>query len=758
MGTVGKTVTGLFKLNHPIKGGIPSVRHSMFGNVMGVDTFGNHLYYESFHFQPSLTGLASYSAFTSNFPSFYSSLDNSIPTFTPLSAPSSLSTVCLTNYGAYSIRPFLGIQNGFTVEWSTSLMTGSLSFCSYGPSYRFNNVSNSTSYPSLNRGYFDNEIVDGGSVMLQQLSINPTLSSSLPTVNGYYYAPRYSGVYAYPVGLGTSGRQIIMRSDRLPTSTLTLDTAGNSYALQQNSNFSAYQISDDGTVANTAGIVSNSPSAAEGGDDDPLSSSSLDNSVLNTFSCGSMIPLGCYNDIPLGEFHYYPKPHPCYENGTSNNEIIMENGCYIFITKIFSSLVKDIKLMAEWSSRIQITFGACRNVWSHIFTNNWINGTLYAFAIKNDRFFTSPVVSPTNPIPNRPYSLYCRDTVVLHPTNNFYYRSSPWDGTKFIGANPPTGVFGSYGGNDKNLKTPTTIMDLGPRSQYLQEIVMSDDYDGYVVNKMGVTTFTDVSEILNLFIISRLANTGFLALLLGAGGGNILSYFDKRSKRFVDADYAQMLSISSELGVSDFEPANYPPITGAQDPIYFNGNGTSDGIIGIFFSSDTQIRDFITPKRTIIDDTAMVTDTCAFNYFNVFTQSVPFYQWEVKEGDTDSIFGSQSNDWYTNPLSNGEFFTYKYQNLDRIDQNSRYFRTNGSTEIKDYKGYIYSVSGTTGSGTFGYNASPLSQDPNTISFSNPTSRIITVGAPFHFYFGLKKGKTAFDRFAIKWIGFETITD
>ena len=748
-------VTGLYKLNHPIKGGIQSVRHEMNSNVMNTDTFGNHLYYDSFHFQPSLTGPASYSAFTSNLPSYYSSLDNSNLGFTPSGAPP-LSTVCqiIGPYNASSIKPFasgppISGQNGFTLKWTTYSFTLGCSESS-PTNYSYTPVTNV--YSTDTQGYFINEIVDGGSVMLQQLSV-PIGAPATPTVTGYYYAPRYSGVYAYPVGLGTSGRQIIMRSDRLPTSTLTLDNAGNSYALQQNSNFSAYQISDDGTVANTAGIVSNSPSAAAGGDD-PLSSSSLDNSVLNTFSCGSMIPLGCYNDDTPGEFHYYPAgTNDCYTNETSNKEIIMENGCYIFITKIFSSLVKDIKLMAEWSSRIQITFGACRNVWSHIFTNNWINGTLYAFAIKNDRFFTSPVVSPTNPIPNRPYSLYCRDTVVLHPTNNFYYRSSPWDGTKFIGSNPPTGVFGSYGGNEKNLKFPTTIMDLGPRSQYLQEIVMSDDYDGYVVNKMGATTFTDVSEILNLFIISRLANTGFLSLLLGAGGGNILSYFDKRSKQFVDADYAQMLSISSELGVSDFDPSNYPPVTGAQDPIYFNGNGTKDGIIGIFFSSDTQVRDFITPKRTIINDLAMVTDTCAFNYFNVFTQAVPFYQWEVKEGLPDSIFGSQSNDWYTNPLLNNEFFTHKYQNLDRINTNSRYFRTNGSTYIKDLKGYIYSIDSLGN-----YNPNPASQDPNTAPFSNPTSRIITVGAPFHFYFGLKKGKTAFDRFAIKWIGFETITD
>ena len=745
MGTAGKTVTGQYKLNHPIQGGVKSVRHTMISDVTLIDAAtSEYLYYDSFHFQPALSGPASFSSFTSNFPSYYSSLDNSIPTFTPLSAPQ-LSVACQDGLdNAYSIKLFGSPYNGFTIEWDG--ISGSGSYCSSSPTsqYFISSVNSYTPPPPDNRGYFENEIVDGGSVMLQEVYI-PVNSITPPTIIGYYYAPRYSGTYFYS-NLGSSGRQIIMRSDRLPTSTLTLDNAGNSYALQQNANFSAYQIGDDGTVTNTEGIQSNTPSVAEAGPD-PVDSSTMTGSVLDTFNCNTMIPLGCYNDVVPNEFNYYPSPNPCYENGTSNNELIMENGCYITITKIFSSLGKDIKIVAEWSSRIQITFGACRDVWSHIFTNNWINGTLYAFNIKNDRFFTSPTSTP----PNAPYSVYCRDTVILHPTNNFYYRSSPWDGTKFIGADAPD--YSAYKGNVKNLKFPTTIMDLGPRSQFLQEIVMSDDYDGYVVKKMGSTTFTDVSEILNLLIISRLASTSFLEQLLGAGGGNILSYFNQRTKLFVDADYAQMISISSELGVADFESANYPSIIGAQDPIFFNGGGVADGIIGIFFSSDTQVRDFISPKRTIINDSAMVTDTCAFNYFNVFTQSVPFYQWEIKEGSFPySIFGSQSNDWYTNTL-NTEFFTHKYQTLDRIEQNSRYFRTNGSTLIKDYKGYIYSVDSLGN-----YNPNFTSQDPNTAPFSNPISRIITVGAPYHFYFGLKKGKTSFDRFAIKWIGFEIITD
>jgi hypothetical protein len=90
--------------------------------------------------------------------------------------------------------------------------------------------------------------------------------------------------------------------------------------------------------------------------------------------------------------------------------------------------------------------------------------------------------------------------------------------------------------------------------------------------------------------------------------------------------------------------------------------------------------------------------------------------------------------------------------MDRLLQSSRYFRTNGNTQTQYFKGYIYSVT-PTGE----YNPAVSSQDPNTAPYSI-NERIVTVGAPQHFYFGLKKGKTAFDRFSKQWINFEVITD
>ena len=752
-GVPGLTVTGEYKLNQPIRGGVKSVRHTMTSDVTSSDINGYNLYYDSFHFVPeSNPANAGFSSFTSDLPSYYSSLDSSNLSFTPTGGYA-LSTVCNSGpygYGAATVAPYGSIisdGNGFLVQWDVITPLVLPPNCT-----EIRTVTQNT-YPTENKGYFANEIVEGGSVMLQKIKVQ--FANSNLYADGYSFAPRYSVVpYTYN-NLGPNGNAIVMRSDRLPTSTNTKDDANNSFALQMNNNFALYLIPDEGTLfVDDAG---NQPSTAIGASQDSAEENN-GNPVLDSFSCGQMIPLGCYTSVSPScgppstptEIGILPTGDDCYTNGTDNNALIMVNGCYVTVTNIFLSLGKDFEILTEWSSRLLITFGACRNVWSQMFTNSWINGTLYAFAFKNDRFFTGPTDTP----PNSPYSLYCRDTLFLHPTSlNFYYRSSPWDGVNFIGSDPPSGVFGTYGGNDKNLKYPTTMLDMGPRTNYLQELVMSDDFDGYVVNKMGPTTFTDISDILNLFIISRLANTSFLALLFGADGANILSYFDSRDKFMVDADYAQAVSVSSELGVSEFNSDNYPAITCAQDPIYFNGANAADGVFGIFFSSDTQVRDFITPKRTIIVEDAMVTDTCAFGNFKVFSQVVPFYQWDIKKNtDQDSIFGSQTNEWYTTPLGSS-FHSNRYQSMDRLLSSSRYMRTNTSSYIRDFKGYIYSYNSTTNQ----YEAAWNSIQPNPAPYS-ANDRIYTVGAPFHFYFGLKKGKTAFDRFATKWIKTEIITD
>jgi hypothetical protein len=77
---------------------------------------------------------------------------------------------------------------------------------------------------------------------------------------------------------------------------------------------------------------------------------------------------------------------------------------------------------------------------------------------------------------------------------------------------------------------------------------------------------------------------------------------------------------------------------------------------------------------------------------------------------------------------------------------SRYFRTTNQNQTNYYKGYIYSVD----------SVGVLSDDLNTWSQNTTDSRSVTVGVPFHFYFGLKQGKSAFDKFGRIWLDFENI--
>jgi hypothetical protein len=262
-----------------------------------------------------------------------------------------------------------------------------------------------------------------------------------------------------------------------------------------------------------------------------------------------------------------------------------------------------------------------------------------------------------------------------------------------------------------------------------------------------------VDDILNLFIVSRFVDSTFLKTLLGSL--NILAYFSNSrptnnvggTKLQIDADYAQLISINSELGVTPFLASNYPdnPDPTKQNPIFFD----CDNVLGIFFSSDTQVRDYITPKRTIINGAVQVNSTCSFNNFPVYSQEVPFSQWYLNANvGSDSIFGRQFNNWDFDV--DGGVFSNNYQSLDRLLPSSRYFRTTGSIQTQFQKGYIYAVNDNIGNIT----ADPTYWDNPPV----PDDMKITVGAPFHFYFGLRRGASSFDRFKTKWINASNVTN
>jgi hypothetical protein len=82
-------------------------------------------------------------------------------------------------------------------------------------------------------------------------------------------------------------------------------------------------------------------------------------------------------------------------------------------------------------------------------------------------------------------------------------------------------------------------------------------------------------------------------------------------------------------------------------------------------------------------------------------------------------------------------------------------RTTNVSNTSYFKGYIYAVKNVVSGGVSHIELSAASADwdKNTIS-----SQLVTTGAPFHFYFGLKRGASAFDRFRVKWINTNNVVN
>jgi len=243
----------------------------------------------------------------------------------------------------------------------------------------------------------------------------------------------------------------VMRTDRLPSSTdLQTDTNGNGYLLHQNGGFAMFIINIDCTFEQEGGGQLVSPESI------PLTTD-LDFDILG--GVGSPIAnvaaslTNCSEAVDLNSYYNVTDPvtgneNPAIQpggNGYSSEPatgadwlwFVRGTGCYNIVSKPLRSLFShpvpdnsgkeysDIFTVVEWIQRLKLTFSLCADVYSHTFSNNWINGTLYAFPFQNATIFNSQ---------NQPTRTFCRDTIYFHdPLNTYYYRSSPWNGTDFIG-------------------------------------------------------------------------------------------------------------------------------------------------------------------------------------------------------------------------------------------------------------------------------------------------------------------------------------
>jgi hypothetical protein len=539
--------------------------------------------------------------------------------------------------------------------------------------------------------------------------------------------PEFTGTTGPNSGLIISSpTQMVMRTDRLPSSDgfdvqkRATDFAflnGSVGLLQQNLSFAVY--------STEVGLSFGAPSFSTGAEQvtADIQGQVLQATVFETMNdCEKMVGLDYYEGNG-SKFRVKP--------GALQNDNV-ENGCYVMMNRPLLDLTKDLDTFGEWGYRFRFYYGLCRGVLSQSFVNNWVNGSLYMFPMQIDTYFD------TNNQPLRPR--FAEEIVYFDDkTNNFYYRSSPYSisNSRFVGS--PARGFAPV--NKDNLLFPTTIVNLGYKDDFYGEVLFDPAAKGYIMKSLSPTTYSDTSDLVNLFVISRITDSGFLTKILSGLNSSLNILFSRKELR-IDGDLAQAMSINSEYGVIPFSPQYYSPESGSV--VVLDGP-----TMGVFFSSttiDLQNKDFLSPG--IINFRSPYSSNVNTYEYGIKSQVVPFYQWDL--ASTNTIFGTEKNNWKTNGGANSEgIFSKKYQSLNRREpdtpNNPSYFMSKGVEGLSDiYKrGYIFAVN-SNGDYAFSTATSPSNNYVGAIPDK------FLVGAPNHFYFGIIQGETALDKFKTKY--------
>jgi hypothetical protein len=694
-----------------------------------INNQGDFLYRRSFSdFTPS-----NWTAFTNNSVKYYTSTDKSRRLHYAFNGDSfNISNFTLGGQGYVCEVDYNGSDEHSTVGFGFT----QIPLDSDDPD--FNAWSSISNY--RNNVTYDQGRIEGCSFIGS--NIKPGETFDLENTNNFarVFAPAYHLENPNDDVIMVNKQRLILRSDRLPTSTVPKVNGNNSLPLFMNDNFLILTVNEQGQTQQLIAPVNqqtdNTNNLQDFSGDTEGGTSDI---ILNSLTCEGLTSLSCYS----GYGSTFGVIKPCSDNrdGDLTKQRII-GGCYYFVQDPYlnaGSIAEDFKYFAEWRARFRLNYAACRGVISHVFQNNWINGVLYSFAfnkktifdiqgnVKRYKFCGSKEFA-FNPIRTNQGPLFYHED-----TNTFYYRSTPYNGTpsngKFIGQEPrnktlfglgPWEKANFKGMNDRNIFFPTTVMDLGPRDQFTKEICFNPQLDGYLVETLKSTSYNDTSNILLFFILSRLLNSTWSQRLIGFGDASINQLFSRSEDR-LDGDVTQMFSINSEYGIVPFNDDNYD-----DDAIFLLDN---DGpLIGLYFSSNTENRILLTPGTLTFGNVLQQNGYPK-------TQNVPMYKWKV--GDTDNIFGNEKNDWFTN-LSGGKFYTVPYQQMSF--NNADYFQpSNGTGPLNGATGYIinYDSNG---------NLDQSTTFPNT-----QTDNKFVIGAPYHFYFGLYKGKTAMNKYISKYI-------
>lgn len=425
------------------------------------------------------------------------------------------------------------------------------------------------------------------------------------------------------------------------------------------------------------------------------------------------------------------------------------------------------EILREYRRRKRVGKLFCGGIVNYSFIDNWLSGSLYFFQFKGKK------------------GKYCEDVVrYVTSQNKFYYKSAIYTSESNWGGSKST-----------QIGRPTTMVDLGPRDEFIKEICLDPSLDPNcsVTRSIGPTSYQSFGELLGLAINYRMdvSNNTF----------DINNFFNNEGFGFTDkvfdGDILQLISINNEVGIDEFD---------LQDPKYlgFSYSKLDPEVYPNVFKNGTSVYGPL-PVTLFLDEDGERVRACLNEpgRLTESSQKIPFFLWDKKGtgfGPYDSeTLDNQSWDYSSVQLQPLQGMTYAYNltgstsdpsdkylllpityTFDGLTINSTGNTTNevdfdviddsGDNHTaydSEYPGYtyLYVTSGTVNNPTAGtlytrygeggtWHSQPwdLNDDfiiRKTQDYYSGNKQILST--PFMFYFGLRVGKTGVDKF-IQYFG------
>ena len=528
-----------------------------------------------------------------------------------------------------------------------------------------------------------------------------------------------------------------------------------------------------------------------------------DESLAVRTYCGTGITqynTGVYDDIPANQscktLNKIPIAQVAYQESdgcgtckTNSKFSEIRGGVYTVIpSRTSANWGRNINLILEYSRTKIVNKLFCEGIVSYSFFDNWLTGSLYMFPFKakvrwDDEESLDLNFRSTKYCDNLVY-FKVSETSTNSPVKRFYYRSTKFNGSSFQ-------RYDGFGSDFGTLAHPTTVVDLGPRDEFIKEICVDASLDPNcsVVRSVGSTSFQNFKELLGLYINYRLdtqTTYTYKDFFTNEGFSDLLS---PSQKLVLNGDVMQLVSINNEAGIEEFDLQNknygaYSPSVLDPDDypnLFKSESGANNGPLPINFFLDTDGY----RVRTCLNEPGRLTES---------SQPVPFFYWDKK----GSGFGervNQSWDYGTVISQSLQGMTYNYEFTGDTSYNYTLFpmtktysgetitiggvtlndvgfdiETTGTTVYLTYnnqeEGFtvLYITSGTTTNPLVGtlytrvgdagnWVSKPWNNDIDFIikpTENNYTGNEQILSTPFLFYFGLRPGKTAVDKFIARF--------